>query len=620
MTQSSPEQLLPNYEHDSSASLAFELYGDGTMADRTAGLGLRLSLGPYQLLFDCGEAAVAALVLKASTDVGERGNHQLDPEDQIESPPSSDWPGPEPHWAEPPVDFVFCSHAHGDHSQGLLALHRAWPQLPVLASRATCDLLPLNWPDEDVPLFCQGLDWAVPHALADDLTVELFPAGHLPGTAAIVVTYWPELAPGSSNHGPEIKPMRVAYLGDCFLSATRCSPGLALDVLRGLKPELLIVEGTYGIERYPRRRQQENEWVEQLLATLERGRFVLLPVATLGLAQELIVLLRSHHRCTGQAFDIWVDEPVAQGCDRYLDLLGEMPQATQNFASNQSLFWDERVRPYVHRLAGSSLETAAHPGLVLMHPASNWGQLLQTSAQAWELWLDRADRLSSSASGWATHRAFVRQSPESLRSLAGLLQAGALHLNSYQLTDHCDGLGTTQLIHNLRPQHLLLIHGGHETALQDLSELEELRSRYSVHLAKPGVEISLSVSDSDFEPPPLQHYYKGELQEDSRGIRFHLADEIAQDPRWQALAETGLLEVEWQGNGLLIRGISPQELLGRGDSQRHPPGLNRRPTDCCKACFFYRQQYCRNPDSPLDRVRVLAEDYCQEFERSRGDR
>ena len=631
MAQSSQERLFPadderrfaaHGQPPSSTSFSFELYGDATVTHGGSGLGLRLSLGPYQLLFDCGEVA-AALLLKESTAVGQQFANQPVSEALIGSQnQSAELPGAgqEARLAEPPVDFVFCSHAHGDHSRGLLALHRAWPQLPMLASRATCHLLPLNWPDEDVPVFYQGLDWATPHALADDLMVELFPAGHLPGAAVMVVTYWPELPQNGGTNGREIKPIRVAYLGDCFLSATRCSPGLALDELRGLKPELLITEGTYGIERYPRRRQQENEWVEQLLTTLERERFVLMPVATLGLAQELIVLLRSHHHCTGQAFDIWVDEPVAQGCDRYLDLLAEMPQTTQNFAGNQSLFWDDRVRPYVHRLAASGLERAARPGLVLMHPASDWGQLLQKSDSAWELWLDRADRLSSSASGWATHRAFALQSPESLRVLASFLQTGALHLNSYQLTDHCDGLGTTQLIHNLKPQHLLLVHGGHEGALQDLSDLEELRSRYRVHLAEPGVEVSLSVSDSAFQPTLSQQYYDGELQEDSHGIRLHLADEVAQDPRWQALSETGLLEVEWQGDGLFIRGLSPKELLGAGDSQSNQQGLNRRPTDCCKTCCFYRHQYCRNPDSPLDSVRVLAEGYCQEFQRSSGDR
>lgn len=597
--------------------LTFELYGDTTVRAGADGLGIRLQLGPYQLLFDCGAATAQALA--ASTDDREQPSEQplageADAIDGLSNGISKNGAGLSPNRLGAAVDFVFCSHAHGDHAQGLLALHRAWPGLPIFASDATSHLLSLNWPGVvDVPDFCQGLSWGETQVLTDDLSVTLFPAGHLPGSAVIVVTFSPQpRAPGEAS----VKPIHVAYLGDAALSPSRCTPGLDLDALRGLKPELLIAEGSYGTDRYPRRRQQESDFVEQLLAVLAQGRLVLMPVPTLGIAQEVIVLLRSHHLCTGQAFDIWVDEPIAQGCDRYLDLLDEMPVATQNFARNQSLFWDDRVRPYVRRLAAPSLDSladvAVRPGLFFVHFESDWSQFVGSAGIAWELWLDRTDKLSSTASGWATHRAFTHQSPLSLQVLASRLQTGELHLNSYQLTDHCDGLGTTQLIHNLRPQHVLLVHGGSLDALQQLSHLEELRSRYSVHVPEPGVEVSITVNESFLQSPSPEPRYGGELQEDLDGIRFQLADEIAQDPRWQALAETGLLEIEWQGDGLLIRGVSPQKLMSQG---RSTGSQNRRPTDCCKTCCFYRNQYCRNPESPLESVRVLAESYCQEFQR-----
>ncbi len=613
------ESSLPSQDWETVNSsrkvpLAFELYGDSTVRAGADGLGIRLQLGPYQLLFDCGGATAEALLAEA-LERQQPSTDGLDEETDFTDSTLKDGAELVPSQAESTVNFVFCSHAHGDHARGLLALHRAWPRLPIFASQATSHLLSLNWPGLEISDFCQGLPWGEPQVLMDDLSVTLFPAGHLPGAALIVITYSPmRLLPGE----PFAKPTRVAYLGDGALSPTRCTTGLDLEALRGLKPELLITEGSYGTDRYPRRRQQENELVEQFLQALSQGRSVLMPVPALGIAQEVIVLLRSHHLCTGQEFDIWVDEPVALGCDRYLDLLDEMPVTTQNFAGNQSLFWDDRVRPYVHRLAAPPLDlpadVAARPGLFLVHLESNWGPFIQTSDMAWELWLDRTDKLSSNASGWATHRAFTHQSPGSLQVLATRLQIGDLHLNSYQLTDHCDGLGTTQLIHNLRPQHLLLVHGGSPDALRQLSRLDELRSRYKVHVAEPGVKVSILLN----EPLPQIHIpkqrYGGELKEERSGVYLQLADDIAQDPRWQALAETGLLEVEWQGDGLLIRGVSPQKLMGQGDRAR---SQHRRPTDCCETCCFYHNQYCRNPESPLESVKVLAESYCQEFQRFR---
>lgn len=640
MVRSSPERTFESIESTTPSQtriavkvlrevpLSFELYGDSTVRAGADGLGIRLRLGPYRLLFDCGAAAAQALLPSPepeqswadgsvgevdSPDGGLNGDRYLNGDRDSNGDGSLER---EPRLSlkrlEPAVDFVFCSHAHGDHAQGLLALHRAWPRLPILASHATNQLLSLNWPGQAVPDFCQGLPWGEPQELMDDLSVTLFPAGHLPGAALIVVTYSPmALLPGESP----AKPVSVAYLGDGSLSPTRCTPGLDLETLRGLKPALLITEGTYGTDRYPRRRQQENELVAQLLTALEQGRCVLMPVPTLGIAQDVIVLLRSHHLCTGQEFDIWVDEPVAEGCDRYLKLLAEMPTATQNFAGNQSLFWDDRVRPHVRRLAAPPLDLGVdakpRPGLFLVHFESNWGQFVESNDTPWELWLDRTDKLSSNASGWATHRAFASQAPLSLKVLARHLQTGELHLNSYQLTDHCDGLGTTQLIHNLRPQHLLLVHGGSPDALQQLSRLGELRSRYQVHVAEPGLEVALSLQEPDAPSPLPEQRYGGEIQSAAGGVCLQLADEIAQDPRWDALAETGLLEAEWQGDSLLIRGISPQQLLAQ-DS--FAGGKNRSPTDCCQTCHFYGNPYCRNPESPLERARVLAESYCQAFQ------
>jgi len=389
----------------SEVPLVFEVYSDLTLA--AGGIAVRVQLGPYQLLFDCGEAAAEVLV------VGEAENSIRDPSGRIDLP-----------LIEPPVDFVFCSHAHEDHVQGLWALHQAWPRLPILASQATWHLLSLTCPELEGAAACQELPWREPLALMEDLFVELFPAGHLPGAAVTVVTYFPQSS-SSQPSGSDTslgRPIRVAYSGDCFLSGTRCVPGLELNALRGLTPDLLIAEGSYGTQRYPRRRQQENAFVDQLLAALEQGRSVLMPVSSIGIAQEVILLLRSHHRCTGQDFEIWVDEPVAEGCDRYLDLLEEMPIATQNFARRQALFWDERVRPHVHRFDASRWEQplgkTASPGLVLVHLQSNWGQVIGPAERTWELWLDRTDELQPNASGWAKHRAFASQPAASLQSLA----------------------------------------------------------------------------------------------------------------------------------------------------------------------------------------------------------
>ncbi len=135
-----------------------------------------------------------------------------------------------------PADLVLISHAHPDHARGLLALHKAFPVLPIYASEVTSKLLPLNWLDQDpqkIPQFCQALPLRSPVEFQDGLVAELFPAGHLPGAVAILLTYTTQQ-----------RSYRLLYTGDFFLSNSRLVEGLRLEELRGLDLDVLIIEGS----------------------------------------------------------------------------------------------------------------------------------------------------------------------------------------------------------------------------------------------------------------------------------------------------------------------------------------------------------------------------------------
>ena len=99
----------------------------------------------------------------------------------------------------------------------------------------------------------------------DGLTAELYPAGHLPGAAAILLTY----TTGRRAY-------TVFYTGDFFLSNSRLVEGLPLEELRGLEPDVLIIEGTYGTARHPHRRNQENQLAERINRAIASSYSVLL--------------------------------------------------------------------------------------------------------------------------------------------------------------------------------------------------------------------------------------------------------------------------------------------------------------------------------------------------------
>ena len=210
-------------------------YGAGHAQE---GVCLLVRMGPHRILLDCGVEDIAPLSATLDRSL--------------------------------PADFVVCTHAHSDHARGLLALHQSFPHLPIYASEVTARLLPLNWPSlaqQPESHFCQALPWQSPIKLRPGLSVQLFPSGHLPGAATVLLTY-------AAPH----RTYTVVYTGDFFLSNSRLVEGLPLGELRGMKPDVLILEGSYGTARHPHRRQLENQLADRIHRAIADG-YSVLPVS-----------------------------------------------------------------------------------------------------------------------------------------------------------------------------------------------------------------------------------------------------------------------------------------------------------------------------------------------------
>ncbi len=541
------------------------------------GVCLLVQMGPYRILLDCGLKDISGL----------QNPQILTQKLSQEACPNL------------PADLVLCTHAHPDHAQGLLALHQAFPKLPIYASQVTTHLLPLNWPELDpdkVPLFCQAMPWRSPVEFGNGLSAELLPAGHLPGAAAFLLTYTPPYPRGE----PATRSYTLLYTGDFFLSNSRLVEGLRLEDFRGLAPDVLIVEGTFGTARYPHRRQQENQLAERISQALTQGFSIILPVPVLGFGQELLMLLRSHHYFTGRDLDIWVDEPIAAGCDAYLKILPHLPTTVQNFAQHQPLFWDERVRPRVRRLQPRQQTSVGQSScVVLVDQTADLREYCSSNGRPWLLLLPR--RLGGS----------LDPATAVTQGLQAEIQAGCLTVETYLLAQHCDGPGTAQLIHNLRPQHVIFVHGS-PLYLADLTSLDELSNRYHLHCPSAGTRVELPIGEAFLQstPPATETSYEGELTELETVVTITLPEAIAANPHWQNFADTGLVEARWQGEELVLRGIPQRELL-QGQVSSTSVALDLA---CCDTCRHYRGQRCWNQASSLFGFKVTPEGHCPAFE------
>jgi Zn-dependent metallo-hydrolase RNA specificity domain len=349
---------------------------------------------------------------------------------------------------------------------------------------------------------------------------------------------------------------------------------------------------------------------------VQQNMSVMLPVPILGLAQELLMLMRSHHYFTGKELDIWVEEPITQGCDAYLNLLPHLPPTVQNFAQHQPLFWDERIRPRVGRLAPNRrAQIAERPCIALVPETANIRDYCSRTTRPWLVLLPeyrpRRHSFDPSFDELAPTEADTIDRPNTLQHWESFVQEGKVALDTFLLSEHCDGPGTTQLIHNLRPQHVVFIHGSPDY-LADLTSLEELANRYHLHSPGVGKRLELPIGEGLIQPTVAaiaDALYEGEVHELETNIAITLPQQLLEDPRWRTFGDTGIIEASWQGDMLMLRSIPQRELLAALHQVVDPEFRG------CANCLHYRTQRCWNPLSSLQGFKVAPEGYCPAFER-----
>ena len=228
------------------------------------------------------------------------------------------------------VDAVLLSHAHIDHSGNLPSLVKNGFQGPIFTTSATADMCRAMLPDsahiqekdalfvskrhrrqgkpEIEPLYrTEDVEATLPllrevpyrqeQRLADGLSYQLFDAGHLLGSAAMLI-----------EHRSNGQRRRLVFSGDVGRHG--------IPILRDPEPvpeaDCLIMESTYG-----NRLHKNNDLVLEKLAavvnrTAGRGGKLIVPAFAVGRTQQIVLML---HQLSEQdripAIPIFVDSPLA---------------------------------------------------------------------------------------------------------------------------------------------------------------------------------------------------------------------------------------------------------------------------------------------------------------------
>ncbi|MHC1567702.1 MAG: MBL fold metallo-hydrolase [Candidatus Syntropharchaeia archaeon] len=108
-----------------------------------------------------------------------------------------------------------------------------------------------------------------------DYEVELFDAGHIPGSAFIFLD----------------GEIRLFYTGDVKTEDTYLLKKAETNLPDA---DILIIESTYFGKEHPDRKELEKSFIESVKETLDRGGNAIVPCFAIGRTQEIVMMLHSH--------------------------------------------------------------------------------------------------------------------------------------------------------------------------------------------------------------------------------------------------------------------------------------------------------------------------------------
>ena len=200
-------------------------------------------------------------------------------------------PGFPMHIPPKEVDAVVMTHGHLDHC-GAIPFFHIQDKKPVYGTRLTFELAQLLISD-----FIHLSGYYLPYEYIElrsmmrssvtmgygekqtigDVQLQLFNAGHLPGSVQALV---------------EADGKRLLYTSDYNNVNTRLLAGA--DQNYG-PIDALVIESTYADEDHPDRAALEKEFVEKVTDVVENGGTVLVPAFSLGRSQEIACVLAAYH-------------------------------------------------------------------------------------------------------------------------------------------------------------------------------------------------------------------------------------------------------------------------------------------------------------------------------------
>lgn len=406
------------------------------------------------------------------------------------------------------IDIILISHAHMDHIGSLPLISRAYPQAPIYMTPMTMDLTRVLLQDslkimslreEEIPLYGEQevaammdritpLHEQIEKEILPGITAIFYPAGHIAGAACIYLK-----TPEGS----------VFYSGDFASFSQQTIEGIHIPHLR---PDICIVESTYGDRLHSNRQVEENRLIQLVSEAVTAGKKVLIPSFALGRSQEVIMLLRTGmNKGLIPQVPVYVDGMVREICRIYR----QHPTSLKNKLARSIMkgfdpFYSKEVQPVLP--SADRRELVDKPGPAVFVASS--GMLSGGPSVLYaEKIIAREDGLII-LTGYQDEEAPGRmlmnlaESAEGVQSGAASAEENAFTLSGHSipvrarvckvgLSAHGDQGEILSLLTRLSPRDVFLVHGD-GTALPALARMVTGEHLREVHVPRCGEITSVS--------------------------------------------------------------------------------------------------------------------------------
>ncbi len=409
------------------------------------------------------------------------------------------------------LDAVLLTHAHMDHSGALPVLHQHFPAVPIYTTAATRGLVEVLMRDsinimrskaeseQELPLYSPAaveslLESMTPIPFGSPLelgrsgvTATWFPAGHILGAASVGIE--------GIEQGRSI---RVLFSGDIAVGDQLTVPGMLPPA--GFKPDVLVIESTYGDRLHSPRELEEQRLLEMVAGVIENRGKLLIPAFAIGRAQEVMLMLLKQFRSKKLgSFPVWIDGMVKTVCGVYSQFPAhQTPYARRLIEKHGNPFFNvvDEIRP----VASPAEREKVLAGDACVIIASS-GMLTGGASAFYAPHLVGDERNGIAITGYQDEESPGRQllqlADAETRELtiAGKTLDVKCSVAKYSLSAHADCNEISGLIEAINPREIVLVHGDGNAreALRDLLRRQGTRYR-AIHLPRTGDTVSFGAS------------------------------------------------------------------------------------------------------------------------------